>query len=132
MPATVYFATVGDRSLKAQTGWANWFQDYPHPSNFIDTLLNPRRVVATGNNNYSYNAKDKELADKIDALSAEPELTDEVEKGWAERRPRDPGEGLLGDLRQPQADHVLLGAHGLRELQGRAPGRIRTTGRSSA
>ena len=84
VPGTVYFATVGDRSLKAQTGWANWFQDYPHPANFVDTLLNPRRVVATGNNNYSYNAKDTELADKIDELAAEPELTEDVQKRWAE------------------------------------------------
>ena len=78
-----YFTTIGDRSVKAQTGWANWFQDYPHPSDFIDILLNPDKVVATGNNNYSYNAKDKELADKINALNAKPELTPDVMKQWA-------------------------------------------------
>ena len=84
VPAETYFTTIGDRSVKAQTGWANWFQDYPHPSDFIDVLLNPDKVVATGNNNYSYNAADKELAKKINDLSAEPELTDEVKKRWAE------------------------------------------------
>jgi peptide/nickel transport system substrate-binding protein len=84
LPGTTYFATVGDRSIEAQTGWANWFQDYPHPSNFIDVLLNPDNVRATGNNNYSYNAGDDELARKIDELSAEPELTDEVVQRWAD------------------------------------------------
>ncbi|MBA2514255.1 MAG: ABC transporter substrate-binding protein [Solirubrobacterales bacterium] len=84
VPSETYFTTIGDRSAKTQTGWANWFQDYPHPANFIDTLVNPDRVVATGNNNYSYNAEDKELATKINALAAEPELTPEVNKRWAE------------------------------------------------
>jgi peptide/nickel transport system substrate-binding protein len=70
--------------VKAQTGWANWFQDYPHPADFIDVLLNPDNVVGTGNNNYSYNAKDKELARKINAAKTEPVLTDEVKDQWAE------------------------------------------------
>ena len=84
VPAETYFTTIGDRSSRVQTGWANWFQDYPHPANFIDVLVNPDRVVATGNNNYSYNADDEELARKINELAAEPELTDEVKDGWAE------------------------------------------------
>lgn len=83
VPAETYFTTIGDRSVKAQTGWANWFQDYPHPADFIDVLLNPDRVVATGNNNYSYNAKDRKLAQMINALNNEPELTDAVIKRWA-------------------------------------------------
>ncbi len=83
VPTEVYFTSVGDRSVKAQTGWANWFQDYPHPANFIDTLVNPDRVVATGNNNYSYNADDKELAKRINAAAAEPELNDAALKQWS-------------------------------------------------
>ena len=82
--ASTYFTTVGDRGTKAQTGWYNWFQDYPHPSDFIDVLQNPDNVKATGNNNVQYNVKDKELARKINAASAEPELTDEVKKQWAD------------------------------------------------
>jgi peptide/nickel transport system substrate-binding protein len=82
--AETYFATIGNRKTKAQTGWANWFQDYPHPSNFIDVLVNPNKVVESGNNNYSYNAADKELGAKIDKLNGEPELTPEVLKQWAE------------------------------------------------
>ena len=81
--AETYFATIGNRKTKAQTGWANWFQDYPHPANFIDVLVNPSRVVESGNNNYSYNAADKELGARIDAVSKEPELTDEVLAEWA-------------------------------------------------
>jgi peptide/nickel transport system substrate-binding protein len=82
--ASTYFATIGDRSTKAQTGWYNWFQDYPHPADFIDILQNPDNVKATGNNNLQYNAKDTELARKINAAAAEPDLTDAVKEQWAE------------------------------------------------
>ena len=82
--ASTYFTTVGDRSTKAQTGWYNWFQDYPHPADFIDVLQNPDNVKATGNNNVQYNVDDKELARKINAAAAEPELTDEVKQQWAD------------------------------------------------
>ena len=82
--ASTYFTTVGDRGTKAQTGWYNWFQDYPHPADFLDVLQNPDNVKATGNNNVQYNVKDKELARKINAAAAAPELTDEVKQQWAE------------------------------------------------
>ncbi len=84
VPGETYFTTIGDRSLKVQTGWANWFQDYPHPANFIDVLVNPNNVVATGNNNYSYNAADKKLGTMIEELNQEPELTPEVQERWGE------------------------------------------------
>ena len=84
IPAEEYFVTIGTRKNKPQTGWANWFQDYPHPSDFIDILLNPDNVVDVGNNNYTYNANDKKLADMINDLNKEPELTDDVIKRWGE------------------------------------------------
>ena len=84
IPAEEYFVTIGTRKNKPQTGWANWYQDYPHPADFIDILLNPDNVVAVGNNNYTYNANDKELAQEINDLNKEPELTDDVKKRWGE------------------------------------------------
>jgi peptide/nickel transport system substrate-binding protein len=84
IPSEEYFVTIGTRKNKPQTGWANWFQDYPHPSDFIDILLNPDNVVEVGNNNYTYNADDKKLAQMINELNAEPELTEEVQERWGE------------------------------------------------
>jgi peptide/nickel transport system substrate-binding protein len=80
--AETYFTTIGDRSLKAQTGWSNWTEDYPHPADFIDVLLNPDNVVATGNNNFSYNASGRGFASRINAVAAKP-LTSQTEKEWA-------------------------------------------------
>ena len=31
----VYFQTIGNQKTKAQAGFANWFQDFPHPGNFM-------------------------------------------------------------------------------------------------
>jgi peptide/nickel transport system substrate-binding protein len=84
VPGETYFTTVGDKSVKAQTGWYNWFQDYPHPADFIDILLNPNNVQDKNNNNVSYNEHDKRLAAMIEELNKETELTDEVKQRWAE------------------------------------------------
>jgi peptide/nickel transport system substrate-binding protein len=80
--AQTYFATIGDRSLKAQTGWSNWTEDYPHPADFIDVLLNPDNVVAVNNNNLSYNAFDRGFAGRINAVAAKP-LNSQTEQEWA-------------------------------------------------
>jgi peptide/nickel transport system substrate-binding protein len=80
---SVYFTTIGDQKTKAQTGVANWFQDYPHPLNWFDVLLNGNRITETHNNNYS-NANVKAVNNKIEQLKLEPELTDEVNQQWAE------------------------------------------------
>ena len=80
---SIYWATIGDQKTKAQTGFANWFQDYPHPLNWFDTLLNGNRITEEPNNNYS-NADVDEINAKIEELKQEPELTDEVNQQWAE------------------------------------------------
>jgi peptide/nickel transport system substrate-binding protein len=80
--AADYFPAVGDRSLRAQTGFANWTEDYPHPADFIDGLLNPDNITATNNNNLSYNASDAGFAKRINAVAARP-LTAQTKKEWA-------------------------------------------------
>ena len=32
-------------------GWLDWFQDFPNPADFIDTLLNGNRITQVKNNN---------------------------------------------------------------------------------
>jgi len=80
---SVYFTTIGNQRTKAQTGIANWFQDYPHPLNWFDTLLNGNRITEEHNNNYS-NANVAAINQKIEALKKEPETTDEVNQQWAQ------------------------------------------------
>jgi peptide/nickel transport system substrate-binding protein len=63
--AETYFATVGDVKLKPQTGFTNWFQDFPHPGDFF-FLLESGSIQPTNNQNNSM-VRDR----KVDQLAAE-------------------------------------------------------------
>ncbi len=78
----VYWTTVGNQATKAQIGFADWFQDYPHPLDWLDVLLNGERITQTHNNNYA-NFDDKAVNAKIDALKKQPTLTTSVNTQWA-------------------------------------------------
>jgi len=81
--AAVYWTTVGNQATKAQIGFADWFQDYPHPLDWFDVLLNGDRITQTHNNNYS-NFDVAAVNAKIAALKKEPSLTSSVNDQWAE------------------------------------------------
>jgi peptide/nickel transport system substrate-binding protein len=48
----VYFTTIGNQATKAQAGFTDWYQDYPHPIDWFDVLFNGDRITKTHNNNY--------------------------------------------------------------------------------
>ena len=81
--SAVYWTTVGNQATKAQIGFADWFQDYPHPLDWFDVLLNGNRITQTHNNNYS-NFDDSAVNSKIEALKKEPSLTSSVNDQWAQ------------------------------------------------
>jgi peptide/nickel transport system substrate-binding protein len=78
----VYFQTVGNQRTRAQTGFGNWFQDFPHPDNFM-FLVDGDSIQPTNNQNFG-NVDVPEINQAIDKLAQEPELTDEVAEGWRE------------------------------------------------
>ncbi len=80
--AAVYWTTIGNQATKTQIGFADWFQDYPHPLDWFDVLLNGGRITQTHNNNYA-NFNDSAINAKIDALKKEPTLTSSVNSQWA-------------------------------------------------
>jgi peptide/nickel transport system substrate-binding protein len=81
--ASVYWTTIGNQATKAQIGFADWFQDYPHPLDWFDVLLNGQRITPTHNNNYS-NANVPAINAKINQLKTQPQLTDKVNAQWAD------------------------------------------------
>jgi len=81
--ASIYWTTVGNQSTKAQIGFADWFQDYPHPLDWFDVLLNGTRITQTHNNNYS-NYNSSAFNSKVAELKAEPTLSDQVNQQWAQ------------------------------------------------
>jgi len=81
--SAVYWTTIGNQTTKAQIGFADWFQDYPHPLDWFDVLLNGKRITPTHNNNYS-NADVAAINTKIDSLKKQPTLTPTVNSQWAQ------------------------------------------------
>ena len=77
----VYFQTVGNDKTKAQTGFTNWFQDFPHPFNFM-FLVDGDTIAPTNNQNYGW-VDDPEINDTLDELLLEPDVT-QVEQEWAD------------------------------------------------
>jgi len=80
--SAVYWTTVGNQATKAQIGFADWFQDYPHPLDWFDVLLNGDRITQTHNNNYS-NFDDSAVNSKIESLKKQPTMTSSVNAQWA-------------------------------------------------
>jgi peptide/nickel transport system substrate-binding protein len=78
----VYFQTIGSAKEAPQTGFANWFQDFPHPKNFF-FLVDGKSIQPTNNQNFG-NVDDPEITKGIAELNQEPEMTDEVAARWGE------------------------------------------------
>ncbi len=80
----VYWTTIGNQSTPdVDTGFADWFQDFPHPDDFFRPLLHGDSILPTNGNNLSRanipanNAKMDELLTK--------QITDEgVEQQYAD------------------------------------------------
>jgi peptide/nickel transport system substrate-binding protein len=66
----VYFQTVGNDKTKAAVGVTNWFQDFPHPANFL-FLVDGDTNQPTNNYNYG-RVDDPELDKLIDEVEAAP------------------------------------------------------------
>ncbi len=78
-----YFTIIGNTSTpNLDTGWADWFEDYPHPNDFFDPLFNGEAIQPTNNENFPQ-IDEKPLNAKIDKL-AEEQLGPQQEDEYAE------------------------------------------------
>jgi peptide/nickel transport system substrate-binding protein len=78
-----YFAVVGNTSTpNLDTGWASWFEDYPHPNDFLQPLLSEEAIAPTNGSNLARFA-DPALSAKITELGEVP-LDAEVEAEYAQ------------------------------------------------
>ena len=114
----------------ARPGFTNWYQDYPHPGDFIDVLLSTDSLKTEVTNNQGF-VSDPELDKKLDELRAAAAgggggrvgaLDEYVVNDQAHR----------GPVRLRGVELVLLGANGRRELRRASIRCIRTTGCCSA
>ncbi len=64
-----YFTIIGNaKTPDLDTGWSDWLEDYPHPSDFFDPLLNGENIAPVNNNNFA-NFDDPKVNAKINELS---------------------------------------------------------------
>jgi peptide/nickel transport system substrate-binding protein len=66
----VYFATVGNEKTRPQIGFASWYEDFPHPANFL-FLIDGDTNQPTNNQNFG-RVDDPELNELIDEVEAAP------------------------------------------------------------
>ena len=78
-----YFTVMGNQTTpELDTGWSDWFQDYPHPNDFFQPLLAGESILPTNNTNLA-EIDDPKLNEKISRLGETP-LTDAEEAEYAE------------------------------------------------
>jgi peptide/nickel transport system substrate-binding protein len=78
----VYFDKVGTQSTKAQIGFTDWFQDFPHPADFFQPLLSKESLQSTPTSNQG-RVDDPTLNKQISDLTAAPNLNDVASKWGA-------------------------------------------------
>jgi peptide/nickel transport system substrate-binding protein len=79
----VYFATIGNTSTPdLDTGFTDWFQDFPHPDDFFRPLLNGANILPTNNSNYSQVAIPENDA-KMNQLAQEQLTAGDVKQQYA-------------------------------------------------
>jgi peptide/nickel transport system substrate-binding protein len=77
-----YFTVIGNRSTPdLDTGWSDWFQDYPHPNDFFQPMLAGESILDTNNGNFA-EINEPSLNKETDALR-EQQLGPEQEEKYA-------------------------------------------------
>ena len=82
LPRSTYYTTIGNVNTHAQTGWARWLEDYPHPLDWFKVLLNGNRITNQDNNNFAWYSN-KRTNKEIEQLKKQPLLTPTVNAKWA-------------------------------------------------
>jgi peptide/nickel transport system substrate-binding protein len=82
LTADNYFTVIGNVSTPdLDTGWVDWYEDYPHPNDFFQPLLSGESIFPTNNTNVSMT--DNPRLDAKAAKLREEELGPEQEAEYA-------------------------------------------------
>ncbi len=105
-----YFTVIGNQSTPdLDTGWSDWFEDYPHPNDFFQPLLAGESILQTNNGNFA-NIDEPALNKEIAKLGEE-QLGPEQEAAYAELDEEVHGTGALGPVRDADPRHLRLQRH---------------------
>jgi peptide/nickel transport system substrate-binding protein len=77
-----YFTIIGNQTTaNLDTGWSDWFEDYPHPNDFFQPLLAGESILPTNNGNFAN--IDVPALNKETAKLREEQLGPEQEAAYA-------------------------------------------------
>lgn len=79
----VYFDRVGTKSSKAQTGFTDWYQDFPNPADFFQPLLSGDSLESTPTSNQGF-INDATLNKKIQELTESPNKLEDDASKWGD------------------------------------------------
>jgi peptide/nickel transport system substrate-binding protein len=72
IPAANYTTLIGNESTPdLDTGWGDWYMDYPHPNDYFEPQLSGENILPTANSNYS-RFDDPAITRQIAKLGSEP------------------------------------------------------------
>lgn len=75
-----YFTVIGNQSTpNLDTGWSDWFEDYPHPNDFFQPLLSGESILQTNNGNFA-NFNEPAVNKEISKLGEEQLGPEQVQK----------------------------------------------------
>jgi peptide/nickel transport system substrate-binding protein len=87
-----YFTTIGnEKTPDLDTGFADWFQDFPHPDDFFRPLLNGESDLPTNSNNFSsvhIPENDAKMDELLKSLVTDPGIEDQyaaLDKAYMEQ-----------------------------------------------
>ncbi len=76
----VYFGTVGLKKTRAQTGFTDWYQDFPHPADFFEPNLSKKALASSPTFNFQFKSN-PEVDEGIARLTPDDPKT--VAEEWA-------------------------------------------------
>ena len=80
----IYFDTIGaEKTPNLDTGFDDWFEDYPHPNDFFQPLLDGNSILPTNNQNHSL-TNIPELNKEIADLGTQQLNSDDVKTKYGE------------------------------------------------
>jgi peptide/nickel transport system substrate-binding protein len=98
---TVYFSAIGSKKTKAQIGFDDWFQDFPHPGDFISNLL----TTAAAQSTPSFN----------NGFVSDPHIDSEVTRLLAQQPPAVASDWAALDKYINDAQHAYVAPYGNEE-----------------
>jgi peptide/nickel transport system substrate-binding protein len=78
----VYFGQIGDKKTKAQAGFTDWYQDFPHPADFFEPNLSAAALASSPTFNFQFKS-DPKLDAALKKLNPEADASTVADQ-WAD------------------------------------------------